>query len=200
MSFRIIGVTGGIGAGKSSVSAILKEAGAEIIDADLISHQAVEPGKPAWYEIIEEFGQDVVRPDKSLDRKKLAGLVFGDDKLKIKLENIIHRQVVAEITEKVNSLKEQGYEGLIVLDVPIPVEHGFLDIADTVWVVSADVETRVKRIVARSGLSDTEAMERIKAQLSQDEYLKLADKVIINNSAMSELRNVVEDLLKEQIN
>ncbi len=197
MSMTIIGVTGGIGAGKSSVSRILEELGARVIDADKLSHDVVEPGKLAWHQITEAFGKEILRADQSLDRKKLAQRVFHSEVLRLKLEAIVHTQVIRSIRENLDALRNQGYEGLVVLDVPIPVKHGFLDTVDIVWVITASEETRIARIIARSGMSPEEAKSRINAQLSQHEYLQLADRIIENDGSMEELKTAVKALVKE---
>lgn len=197
MRMKFIGVTGGIGAGKSSVSKILEDRGAQVIDADLLSHQVVELGKPAYHQIIEEFGIEVLQNDGSLDRKRLAEIVFQKPKLRRKLETIVHAEVINAMLERINSLKRQSYKGLVVLDVPIPVEHGFLDTADTVWVVTASEETRIKRVVARSGLSVEEAKRRIQSQLSQEEYIRLADEIIENEDSIEDLRKKIEKLVSK---
>jgi dephospho-CoA kinase len=191
---KIIGVTGGIGAGKSSVSAIMEELGAIVIDADLISKQVVEPGKPAWLEIKEAFGEDFIRGDKTLDRKKIAKEVFASKEKKLLLEKIIHREVIAVIKEKLATMQEYGYNGIVVLDVPIPVKEGFLDTVDRVWVVVSDDEIRLNRVMARGGISRDDAENRIKSQLTQEEYKALAHVVIENNGSIEELREKVQAL------
>lgn len=191
---KIIGVTGGIGAGKSSVSAIMEELGAIVIDADLISKQVVEPGKPAWLEIKEAFGEDFIRGDKTLDRKKIAKEVFASKEKKLLLEKIIHREVIAVIKEKLATMQEYGYNGIVVLDVPIPVKEGFLDTVDRVWVVESDDEIRLNRVMARGGISRDDAENRIKSQLTQEEYKALAHVVIENNGSIEELREKVQAL------
>ncbi|NLL66676.1 MAG: dephospho-CoA kinase [Clostridiaceae bacterium] len=191
---KIIGVTGGIGAGKSSVSAIMEELGAIVIDADLISKQVVEPGKPAWLEIKEAFGEDFIRRDKTLDRKKIAKEVFASKEKKLLLEKIIHREVIAVIKEKLATMQEYGYNGIVVMDVPIPVKEGFLDTVDRVWVVVSDDEIRLNRVMARGGISRDDAENRIKSQLTQEEYKALAHVVIENNGSIEELREKVQAL------
>lgn len=191
---KIIGVTGGIGAGKSSVSAIMEELGAIVIDADLISKQVVEPGKPAWLEIKEAFGEDFIRGDKTLDRKKIAKEVFASKEKKLLLEKIIHREVIAVIKEKLATMQEYGYNGIVVMDVPIPVKEGFLDTVDRVWVVVSDDEIRLNRVMARGGISRDDAENRIKSQLTQEEYKALAHVVIENNGSIEELREKVQAL------
>lgn len=188
---KIIGVTGGIGAGKSSVSGILRDLGCEVIDADQLSHAVVKPGRPAWQKIIEAFGEGVLQADGNLDRKKLAGIVFHSRESKEQLEAIVHAEVIMEMKNRIDELEKAGYEGCIVLDVPIPVEIGFLDTVDTVWVVTAEDEKRIRRIMERSGLSAQEAAARMRSQLSAEEYQKLANVIIENNGSMEELKEQV---------
>ncbi len=191
---RIIGITGGIGAGKSSVSAILEELGAIVIDADLISKQVVEPGEPAWLEIKEIFGEDFIKEDNTLDRKKLADEVFVSKEKKLLLEKIIHREVMAVIKVELNTMQEYGYNGIVVLDVPIPVKEGFLDTADRVWVVVSNDETRINRLAKRSNMSREDVEARMLSQLTQDEYMALAHEVIKNDGSKEELKKNVTDL------
>lgn len=197
MSMKIIGITGGIGAGKTSVSSILRELGAEVIDADLLSRQVVESGRPAYGQVVKEFGVKVLNKDGTIDRKALASIVFNNPERLRKLEAIIHAEVTKSIIERINSLKSLQYEGLLVLDVPIPVDHGFRDSVDTVWVVTADEQTRVKRIMKRSGLSQEEARQRIRSQMSQEKYMQLGDKILENEGDLENLRSNVEILVKE---
>ncbi len=191
---RIIGITGGIGAGKSSVSAILEELGAVVINADLISKQVVEPGESAWSEIKGTFGEDFIREDNTLDRKKLADEVFVSKEKKLLLEKIIHREVMAVIKEKLATMQEYGYNGTVVLDVPIPVEEGFLDTVDRVWVVVSNDETRINRLAKRSNMSREDVEARMSSQLTQDEYMALAHEVIINDGSEEELKRNVTSL------
>lgn len=191
---RIIGITGGIGAGKSSVSAILEELGAIVIDADLISKQVVEPGEPAWLEIKEIFGEDFIKEDNTLNRKKLADEVFVSKEKKLLLEKIIHREVMAVIKVELNTMQEYGYNGIVVLDVPIPVKEGFLDTADRVWVVVSNDETRINRLAKRSNMSREDVEARMLSQLTQDEYMALAHEVIKNDGSKEELKKNVTDL------
>lgn len=192
---KIIGVTGGIGAGKTTVSAILKEMGAEVIDADHISRIVTQPGEPAWKEIVEHFGEDVLLPDDTIDRKKLGHMVFNSEEKRRKLEKIIHNRVIHEMKERIKSLEEAGYDGIVVLDVPIPVREGFLDIADTVWVVVCPDEERIRRVMSRSKMERADAESRIRSQLPQEDYIKLADVVIDNHGDMETLKRKVSGLL-----
>lgn len=190
----VIGVTGGIGAGKSTVSAILEELGAILIDADLISKQVVEPNKPAYLEVVKYFGDMVLKKDKTLDRKILAEIVFTSGEKKKILEGIIHKHVVRVMKERITYCRDNEYKEVIVLDVPIPVEEGFLDIVDKVWVVVSSDKIRLKRIVDRGGISVDDAQNRINSQFTQEEYMKLAHIIIENNGDLMELREKVKNL------
>jgi dephospho-CoA kinase len=192
----IIGVTGGIGAGKSSVSSILRELGAVVLDADQISREVTEPGRKAWQEIIKAFGIDVLMPDQRLDRKKLAGIVFHSEQKLLLLEDIIHREVTAIIRREIDTLLKQGFRGVIVLDAPIPAKKGFQDTVDQIWVVTCHEEERIRRVMARSSYTYEEAKSRIEAQMPQEEYKRLAHIIIENNGTIEALRARVEDLYK----
>ncbi|NMA66832.1 MAG: dephospho-CoA kinase [Clostridiaceae bacterium] len=191
---KIIGVTGGIGAGKTSVSTILEKLGAIVIDADKLSKDAVERGKPAYERIIKEFGPDILDNDLNIDRKILGQIVFNNPEKRLKLEEIVHAEVVNSILNKINDLRSKGYNGVLVLDVPIPVEHGFLDTVDQVWVVTASENTRINRVQKRSGLSREEVIKRMRSQISQDDYISLADVVVDNDGTLESLKQKVENL------
>ncbi|NMB96769.1 MAG: dephospho-CoA kinase [Clostridiaceae bacterium] len=190
----IIGVTGGIGSGKSTVSCILSDLGAIIIDADKIAREVTSKGELALDELVDYFGSEILNKDGELNRKLLANIVFNNKEKLEKLNSITHKYVVEKITDRINKLKNEGKQNFVVLDVPIPVEHGFLDIVEEVWVVKSDKEIRVKRIMERSKLSYEEAVKRIEAQKSEDEYLRIASKVIENNGTLEELENTVARL------
>jgi len=191
---RIIGVTGGIGSGKSTVARILRDLGAKIIDADKIAREVTTKGEPALDELVNYFGPEILDKDGELNRRHLADIVFNDKKKLEKLNEITHKYIIERIIDEVNKLKEEGKQDLVVLDVPIPVEHGFLDIVEEVWVVKADKETRIKRIMERNKVSFEEAERRIEAQKSEDEYLRIASKIIENNGTLEELENTVAKL------
>lgn len=190
----IIGITGGIGSGKSTVSRLLGEQGAAIIDADLIARQIVEKGQPALQELEDFFGPEILDGKGELDRKKLAGLVFGDETKLAVLNEITHRYVAERIIESVARYRQRGIS-LVAVDVPLPVKYGFLDVVDEVWVVTADQETRIQRVAERSGMTRDEALNRIRMQMSDAQYRELADRIIENNGSLEELREAVTRLL-----
>ncbi len=187
----ILGVTGGIGSGKSTVSSILKELGAVVIDADVISREVVEPGKKALEELTQAFGKDILDAWGQLNRKELAARVFNDEKkLKI-LNSIVHKYVAQKIKENVEEQLLKRTK-VIVIDAPIPIKNGFLDLCDEVWTVFALTEIRVERIIKRNGMTYEEAVSRIQSQISDEEYLKIANTVINNNDDVTLLRQEVE--------
>ena len=188
----VLGVTGGIGSGKSTVSQILRDLGAEIIDADAISRQIVMPGENALGELISTFGKDIVDEFGQLKRKRLAEIVFEDgDKLQ-KLNYIMHNHVARKIRATVNELTKQKSK-VIVIDAPLPIKTGFLDLCDQVWTVSAQIELRIDRIFKRSGMTYDEAVSRIKSQISEEEYISIANTVIYNNGDYLKLKEEVKN-------
>ncbi|MBY6275977.1 dephospho-CoA kinase [Symbiobacterium thermophilum] len=188
---RIIGLTGSIASGKSTVSAMLRELGAAVIDADAIVHHLQRPGTPVFESIVREFGPGVVRPDGSLDRQALGRIVFADPGRRRALEAIVHPAVRAEIWRQVEQYRREGRPA-VVLDVPLLYESGWDRQVDEVWVVWVDAETQKARLIARSGLSPEEAEARIAAQMSLDEKARRADRIIDNRGSLDRTRAQVE--------
>ena len=193
----VLGMTGGIGCGKSTVAAICKEAGLPVIDADELSRKVTSTEGAAIPELIEVFGQSVIDEKGALDRQKMAQIAFHDKKALDKLSAIVHRYVLEEMQKEVKRLAEAG-EKAVVLDVPIPVKHGFLDLCDQVWVVWADDSSRIERL-SRRGMSEAEARRRMAMQMSREDYLALADHVIENNDSLEALRQNVLSLLTKEL-
>ena len=137
---KIIGLTGGIATGKSQVSSILSELGAIIIDADIVSREVVQKGLPAWQQIKDVFGEEYLLSNGELNRKKLGELVFSDPNALNKLNRITHPAIRAKIEDRINNLKAQGYEGIIVVDAALLLETGWETMVDQVWVVDAPIE------------------------------------------------------------
>ena len=186
----VLGITGGIGSGKSTVSHILEELGAVIIDADIISRQVVMPGEKAIEELLDAFGKDILDDWGQLKRKLLAEVVFKDkEKLQI-LNSIVHKYVAQRIKENV---KEQLLKKtrVIVIDAPIPIKHGFLDLCDQVWTISASMGLRIERVMKRNGMTYEEAISRIKSQIDDEEYISIANTVIDNDKDIFHLKEEV---------
>ncbi|MGI6406714.1 MAG: dephospho-CoA kinase [Syntrophaceticus sp.] len=193
----IIGLTGGIASGKSFVSEMLKELGAQIIDADLISRQVVEPGKPAWKKIVKEFGKGIINEDQTIKRKKLGSIVFADPDKLDKLNKITHPYITMEIEKLLKEYRESGKEGIMVLDAPILLELGMERLVDQVWVVAVDSETQLERLMKRDKLSAEEAKRRIRVQMPLKEKIKRADQVIDNRFTPNETKKQLEMIWQE---
>ena len=196
---RIIGLTGGIAAGKSQVSRILSELGAIIIDADVIAREIVEKGTSTWEEIRDEFGEEYFLADGSLNRKKLGKLVFSDKHALRKLTDITHPAIRNSIISRLDELKTQDYKGVVVVDAALLLEVGWDDLVDEVWVVDAPLEIRITRLMDRDGLSREEALNRINSQMTQEEKNEKADKIIKNESNMDNLEKQVERALEHTL-
>jgi len=184
---RIIGLTGSIASGKSAVSAILREIGAPVIDADAIVHELQRPGTEVTAAIAREFGPGVLRPDGSLDRAALGRIVFADADRRRTLELIVHPAVRAEIGRRIADLRREGRPA-VVLDIPLLYESGWERLVDEVWVVYVDRATQKARLMARNGLTPDEAEARIAAQADLEEKARRADRVIDNRGALAETR------------
>lgn len=183
----LIGLTGGIASGKSTVARRLVEHGAVHIDADELARRVVEPGKPALAKIVEEFGPEVLRRDGSLDRAKLGEIVFGDDAARAKLNGIVH-PAVRELTGKlIDRAVAEDPDAVIVYDVPLLVEASVPDDLrfDLIVVTSAPRPTQVKRLVEERGLDTTQAEARVDAQVGNTERLAIADVVIDTDGSMA---------------
>lgn len=188
---KIIGVTGGMGSGKSTVSQILNDLGASVINADSIAREVVSKGGKPLEEIVEYFGMGILDKNGELDRRKLGNIVFNNPEKLNTLNIITHKHIAEKIHEKVESLKNESNTSVVAIDAPIPIEYGFLDLCDTVWVVVADAKVRIKRVMERDNLSYDEALSRLKAQKRDEEYLKMADEVLVNNGNIEELEKEV---------
>ncbi|MFN8039387.1 MAG: dephospho-CoA kinase [Acidimicrobiales bacterium] len=180
----VIGLTGGIGSGKSTVSAALAERGAAVVDADAITRELQEPGQPVLAAMVERFGDQILRPDGTLDRQAVADVVFVDAEALADLNAIVHPAVGAAIAERLAALSET--DRVVVLDVPLLVESGRDDMAGTI-VVDTDPEVAVERLVAHRGFSEADARARISRQASREDRLAKADFVIDNGGALADL-------------
>ncbi|TYQ13334.1 UNVERIFIED_CONTAM: dephospho-CoA kinase [Acetivibrio alkalicellulosi] len=185
---RVIGITGGIGSGKSTVSKILSGFGAKVIEADEIAKGIMVKGEKAFSEVVDYFGDQILDLSGQIDRKKLASIVFVDkDKLNA-LNQITHKYVSVNILKLIDKYKD---EKTVVVDAAIPIKKGFIDVSDEIWVVTANKELRIKRVMKRSGLTYSEVLERINSQLEDDYYLSISDIIIYNDGTYEELENKV---------
>ncbi len=193
----VIGITGGIGSGKSMIAGIFRSRGVKVLDADEISREVTGVGGCALPEIRSLLGNKAVDTDSSMNRKYVASLVFSNRTKLDKLSGIIHRHVLEQIAAELEAEKEKGTK-LVILDVPIPVRKGFLDICNQVWVVSADENIRLERLIAR-GMDPEDAKRRMSMQMTREEYEDLADIVIHNEGSKEDLLSEIEKHIAEQL-
>ncbi|WP_073341729.1 dephospho-CoA kinase [Caldanaerobius fijiensis] len=196
---KIIGLTGGIGSGKSTISCILKELGAYIIDEDMVSRLLMEKGQKVYYDIVSYFGPEILKENGDIDRKKLGSIVFADSEKLQALNRITHPAMIKYTKAEIERLMAQKTHKLVVIDAAILIEMGLDKLVDEIWVVYVDRETQIERVMARDGLSYDDALNRINSQMPLDEKLRLADKVIDNTKPLDEVRKQVERLFCEAI-
>jgi len=193
---RVIGLTGGIGSGKSTVSRFLAELGAVIIDADKIGHEVYRPDTDTWRQLVKTFGSGILAADNTIDRKKLGVIVFGNKQELQRLNAIIHPQITEEIKKRIAECQRQGVK-VIVLDAPVLLEANAKNLVDEVWVVVADEEKVIKRAAARTGLSEQQIRDRIYSQLPNAERTKDARVVINNDGSNEDLGEKIKELWEQ---
>ena len=190
---KVIGLTGGIGSGKSTVSQFLAELGAVIIDADRVGHEAFKPDTELWREVVAAFGRQVLTPNGDIDRKKLGKIVFGNAELLSRLNQIMHPRMYDMVKIQLEEYRRRGVE-VVVLEAPLLLEAGWTSLVDEVWVTVASESTVLKRLQERVGLSKEESLARIRSQLSSEERIKRADVVINTDCSLDELKARVREL------
>ena len=193
---KLVGLTGGIASGKSTVAEILKRQGAAIINADVLAREVVEPGHQAWTEIVNTFGTAVLQPDRALDRQKLRAIIFDDPAARKKIESIIHPQVRALAEQRIREHAAAGY-AVIVYEVPLLFEGNLQEWLRPVILVACDVDTQRNRLQSRDNLSAAQAQKHIDAQMSLEEKRRLADYVIENNGSLEDLKRQVQAVLEK---
>lgn len=192
----VVGLTGGIGSGKSTVSDILKEQGIPVIDGDLIAREVVEPHMPAYEEIVRAFGTEVLRQDGKLNRKRIGEIVFSDPEKLSLLNSITHKEIHRIILERLGALKETG-SFLVFLDAALLFETGFDQLTDWVWVVDAPEDIRVERIQKRDGLREEEIQKRIRSQMPRKLRNEKGDLILDNSKGREELKAQILQGLKQ---
>jgi dephospho-CoA kinase len=186
-----VGLTGGIGAGKSEVSRLLVECGAVLIDADRIAREVVAPGTPGLAAVVEAFGEEVLTADGALDRPKLGSIVFADPEKLAVLNSIVHPLVGARSRELESTA---AVDAVVVHDVPLLAENGLAPLYDVVVVVDASPETQLDRLVRLRGMTEADARARMAAQATREQRLEIADVVIDNDVPLPELERRVKDV------
>ena len=190
---KVIGLTGGIGSGKSTVLRFLAELGAAVIDADKVGHEALKPDAEAWREVIAAFGKQILAPDGTIDRSKLGEIVFGDAESLSRLNQIMHPRMHEMVKARLEDYRKQGVD-VVVLEASLLIESGRASSVDEVWVTVAPEDTVLRRLKRKSGLSEAQALARIRSQLSLEERLKRADVVINTDCSLDKLRAKVKEL------
>lgn len=189
-----IGLTGGIASGKSTVTAILRESGVGVVDADEISRSLTAQGGRALSAIKKEFGLSYFDDQDRLDRRALGELIFSDEQARGKLNGIIHPMVQEEMLLQAESLESSGHN-LVVLDIPLLFESGMEALCEQVWLVAASEKTQIQRLMQRDGMTDAQAKARIDSQMPLAQKVKRSDVVIENEGSLQALRAQIDDLL-----
>ncbi|MEI3596986.1 MULTISPECIES: dephospho-CoA kinase [unclassified Oceanobacillus] len=192
----VIGLTGSIATGKSTVAKMFRQLGIPVIDADILAREVVEPGEDAYKEVIETFGEDILLEDKTLNRKQLGEIVFTDETKRKQLNGIVHPAIRKKMLEKRDHFIREGNQ-CVVLDIPLLFESKLQEFVDKVLVVYADQEIQLQRLMARNEFTEEEAMQRIQSQMPVKEKASLADAVINNNSTKEETYEQLRQLLEK---
>jgi dephospho-CoA kinase len=192
----VVGLTGGIATGKSTVAQMFKRSGAIIIDADQLARDVVQPGKPAWRGIVNAFGDSVLNRNGSINRRALGAIVFRDRRKLRRLERIIHPRVAQEQERMVRRIAQRSPHALVVYEVPLLFESGAHKRVDKIIVVSADRDTQIARLKQRNGMTRTEALRRIRNQMPLAEKIRRADVVIDGTRSKGLMRQDVRRLMQ----
>ena len=193
---KIIGLTGGIASGKSTVSNWLISQGYPVVDADIAARKVVEPGMPALREITEAFGNDMLLEDGTLDRKKLGSVIFADEEKRHTLNAIVHPAVREWMGQETDRAVENG-ASIVIMDIPLLFESKLTHMVEEIILVYVSKETQLKRLMERDGYSESDALARIQAQMPIDDKRKLADYVVDNNGTISETVEQVKEIMNQ---
>jgi len=194
---KVIGLTGNIGSGKSTVAEMFRQLGTKIIDADSIARKIVEPGQRAWKEIKDVFGDEVISSDQSIDRQKLGDIVFNDVSKRALLDNITHPKIFDEINNLVNEY-EKDHSNVVIIEAALIIEKGgLLDLINKLILVVVDEDTQTKRIKLRDDIPSDQIQSRIKSQMQISEKKKYADYIIDNNGSVLKTRTQANKIWKE---
>jgi dephospho-CoA kinase len=191
-ALKIIGLTGGIGSGKSTVAHFLEELGAVVIDLDKVGHEALKRGGRAWRQVVDAFGKVILGPEGEIDRTRLGKIVFKDRRSLLKLNNIVHPAIDAILAEKIDTYRREDVK-VVVLEAAAMIESGKTAQAEELWVTTAPETTVLERLKTRPGYNVEKSRDRIQAQLSNEERIKKADVVINTDCTLSELKTRVAE-------
>ena len=186
----VIGLTGGIGSGKTTVSGFLEELGAEVIDADKVGHVTYLPDMPAWRDLIDTWGEDLLQPNREIDRKKLGAIVFSDPANLEKLNSIVHPRMRDIMNDRIEAFRGEGKQ-VVVVDAAILIEAKWTSLVDEVWVTDAPEDVVVQRVMARNGWEEEQVRSRMASQMPAEERQSYADVVIDTDATLDEVRERV---------
>ncbi len=190
---KVIGLTGGIGSGKSTVSQFLAELGAVILNADEVGHEAFKPDTELWRQVVAAFGRQILTPNGNINRKKLGNIVFGNPESLSRLNQIMHPRMCALVKTQLEEYRRQGTQ-VVVLEAPLLLEASWTTLVDEVWVTTASEPTVLKRLKEQTGLSRVESLARIRSQLPSAERVRHADVIINTDCDLDELKSRVTEL------
>ena len=193
----IVGLTGGIGSGKSTVARMFKDEGAYVIDFDHLACLVVEPDKPAWRDIIDYFGPGVLSSDRTLNRSALAEIVFSDEKSRKALEGLTHPRIFEEGDALINAIKREDPSSVVIMDIPLLFEFDLNKRFDKIILVYVTIAIQIERVVKRDGLSTEEVEKRLNAQIPIEEKKALSDYIIGNEGSINETRDQVRKVVHE---
>ena len=193
---KVIGLTGGIGSGKSAVAQFLAELGAVMLDTDRVGHEALKPDTETWREVVAAFGRQILTPQGDVDRKKLGEVVFGNPEALLRLNQIVHPQIGKMVKAQLEEYQRRGVR-VVVLEIPLLIETGGASLVDEVWVTVASESAVLRRLEERSELSRQQSLARIRSQTSNEERIKHANVVINNDGSLDELKAKIEELWRK---
>lgn len=189
----VIGLTGGIATGKSTVAAMFKDLGANVVDADAIVHQMLRKGEVVWQAVVDEFGNQILLPDNEIDRRRLGDIVFNDPTKRARLEAVVHPPVIEYLSKLADQFRA-AETGVLILEIPLLVELSLQSLVDKVLVVTAEQETQVRRLINRYGIDAEQALIRIRSQMSLSEKSKFADWIISTEGTLQSTREQVSSV------
>lgn len=194
----VIGLTGGIGTGKSEAARILQGMGAVLISADQVGHEAYKPYSEIWQEVVKAFGEEILQPDGGIDRKKLGSIVFSDPQQLVRLNQIMHPRMARLVARQIEGLRQEGAP-VVVVEAALLFEAGWDSLVDEVWATDSALEVVINRLQARNGLSEEEIRKRINSQMPVKERLARSDVVINNSGDVASLERAIQSLWNNRV-
>lgn len=193
----IVGLTGGVASGKTVVSKVFREEGALIIDLDQVARDMVQPHRPAYDDLIKAFGKGILYEDGSINRKKLASMVFANPNQRERLNQILHPRIKDEIDQRIRAIGQKDPQAIVVIDAPLLIERGEHKEVDQLVVVTSSKKRQIQRLIQRDGISEKEALMRISSQMPLEEKVKWADFVIRNDGSLQETKRRAKEIFKK---